>query len=496
MERILHSSAYHCSTSSPLDIVYLLPSPYHLLRRVLSLLNSMGSLTSPHKTIDIDITRSPSEFDVDNETGFMPRQPLPKLPSKYAIWELALSDASEALVLATDESEDVMNKRHRGEAWRSNIKSWPILDIADLQSEKLLLQRAHHVLAYLAHYFAHSAPSEGASPIHVPESLAIPLVEVSRRLGIAPILTYADTVLWNWEFINPAQQLSIENMRVQDVFSGTDDERSFYSVSYTVELRGVEALQIIDEYNRLPNLSTYIAMSKVARDLDRLTGIIEDISDIIQSVQPLCDPHVFYWEIRPWFCGSDASGPDAPGWIYDGVPDSHLLDLSGPSGGQSTLMHALDVFLNIDFAQREKRRPAPSEQNKGGDGGFMERMRRYMPGQHRDYLLHLANTPRSVRELAQNTLSLREPYDAAVMALKKLRDLHMRIACRYIVNMSRTKRGIPAGCPVSAMMDRMDRQNSQNSDQKAVRGTGGNEVSRLLKATRDATRRTMLKDNI
>jgi len=52
-------------------------------------------------------------------------------------------------------------------------------------------------------------------------------------------------------------------------------------------------------------------------------------------------------------------------------------------------MHALDIFLDIDHKLKDRRSPAPSANNKKADLGFMERMRLYMPGKHRDYLEHL-----------------------------------------------------------------------------------------------------------
>jgi len=351
-------------------------------------------------------------------------------------------------------------------------------------------QRAHMVLAWLVNFYVHSMPLQDG-PIIVPKSLAVPLTEISRHLGFAPVLTFADTVLWNWELINPNKPLSIDNMRFLNLFSNTDDESNFYQCSARAEMRGAEILRIIDDYNSLPNITDLTSISKVARDLNRLAGIIDSISEIIQSVRPLCDPHVFYWDIRPWYEGSDAKGPSEPSWIYEGVEHDEKLDLSGPSAGQSSVMHALDIFLDIDHKLRQRRQPPPSSENKRADLGFMERMRRYMPGSHQDYLKQLSASPRSVREAAQSAPALRDPYDHAVMALKRLRDNHIKIACLYIVTMSRTTPGARAGCPASAMIDRLHA--ARLAGKGPVRGTGGNELSILLKAGRDATKRAILK---
>ncbi|KAJ7172059.1 Indoleamine 2,3-dioxygenase [Mycena filopes] len=471
-----------------MNVIDLLPSPHQYFSLAVCLLQS--TVAEYRKPVERQ-RPSPIDYDVDVHTGFFPRQPLPRLTGPYAVWELALEEAGEKLSLGEDDSEDAIAKRGTGELWRSQVLSWPVIDTEPLQRNLRLLQRAHLVLAWLVHYYVHSAPPAAADVASVvPKSLAIPLVAVSRHLGIAPVLTFADTVLWNWELVDASLPVSLDNMRFVNLFSGTEDERNFYATSARAEFRGIEMLRIIDEYNNLPNLTDLTSISKVARDLGRLTGIINDISDIIQGVRAVVDPHVFYWDLRPWFEGSDAKGPSAPGWIYEGVPNSENLDLSGPSAGQSSVMHALDIFLDIDHKLRQRRSPAPSDANKRADHGFMERMRRYMPGKHREYLESLAATPRSIRDLAQQTPALRDPYDGAVLALKRLRDLHMRIACLYVVTMSRTTPDARGGCPVASMMDRL--QNSRAAGKGPTRGTGGNELALLLKAGRDATRRAAL----
>ncbi|KAL0946803.1 hypothetical protein HGRIS_012974 [Hohenbuehelia grisea] len=472
-----------------MEFISVLPSPQEFIKFSVSLLRS--TLFVPRQQASNRVFLS--DFDVDGESGFFPRHPLPQLPKPFNLWEAALEEAVGGLSLGEDVSEEAIAKRAFGKTWRNNVMSWPVIETDVLEADLKLLQKAHQVLAWLVHFFVHSIPPQDDAPIVVPKSIAVPLVAVSRVLGIAPVLTFADTVLWNWEPIDSNCPVSTENMRVKYLFSGTEDERNFYLTSARAELRGVEMLRIIDAYQNLPNLTDLTSISRVSRDLTRLATIIEDISDIIQSVRGLVDPHVFYWDIRVWWEGSDAKGPNGPGWVYEGVADGDKLDLSGPSAGQSSVMHALDIFLGIDHKLQQRRLPAPTPENKRADRGFMDRMRRYMPGKHREFLAYLAASPRPIRDIAQGTPALREPYDTAVMALKKLRDLHMRIACLYVVSMSRSLPGARAGCPVSAMMARLEK--SQASGQGPVRGTGGNELSLLLKAGRDATRRAALKDN-
>ncbi|KAF9066314.1 Indoleamine 2,3-dioxygenase [Rhodocollybia butyracea] len=478
-----------------MDITQLLPSPSALPYILLSTLNSL--LVYGRRTKEV--VRPQCLFDIDPVTGFVPPQPLPRLPAEYKNWEDALSEAPEVLRLGDDNSDEALALRASGEAWRERVRSiGPALSVQQLKelNSPRLLQRAHVVLAWLVQYYVHSmVPTSPPTAKRVPESLAVPLVEVSRALGIAPVITFADTITWNWELINPDQPVTINNMKLAHSFSGTDDEQHFYQVQAAVELHGTQILRIIEEYNRIPNLDDFTSIFKVARDLTRLTAIIDEISDLIQSMRSNCDPHVFYWDIRPWEAGSDAKGPSHPGWIYEGVDPNtpELRYTSGPSGGQSTVMHALDIFLDIDHKLLKKRYPAPSAENKRSDHGFMDRMRHYMLGKHRAYLEHLEKSPRPLRDLAQRTPSLREPYNNAIAALKKLRSLHMRVACLYVVNMSKTTNPRSA-CPAVGMMERqaLRMEAARPQRREPIRGTGGMELATLLKAGRDATARSSI----
>jgi indoleamine 2,3-dioxygenase len=299
---------------------------------------------------------------------------------------------------------------------------------------------------------------------------------------MAPVLTFADTVLWNYELVNPEEPLSMTNIRFRHLFSGTEDETNFYLASARAELIGVEMLRVFDEYNRLsPGAGDYAAVGKVSRDLIRLSGIINDINEVIQSVRPTCDPHVFYWQIRPWYSGS---GSDGPCWKYEGVPNDAELLRSGPSAGQSSVMHALDIFLGVDHKTFHNKGTVDT---KDRHAQFMEKMRLYMPKKHREYLASLASSSQSIRDLAKEESILRDPFNSAVAALQKLRTGHIKIACRYVVTMAHVQSDI--GCPIASMWSRLQNNNGETGN---TLGTGGNTVASLLKHGRDATKRTAL----
>lgn len=62
-----------------------------------------------------------------------------------------------------------------------------------------LLRRAHVLLSFLGHAHIHS---DFPTLSTVPAPIAVPWIQVSDRLGLPPVLTYADTVLWNWKLVD------------------------------------------------------------------------------------------------------------------------------------------------------------------------------------------------------------------------------------------------------------------------------------------------------
>ncbi|TBU65517.1 Indoleamine 2,3-dioxygenase [Dichomitus squalens] len=418
-------------------------------------------------------------YDVDPETGFFPRRPLRELEGDFALWERTLVQARSVLKLAADRGEEAIAKAAQAEQWRHRVRNWPLLDVKTLGSNIWTLRRAHYVLTCILHFYVHSLPTiQTQGQTIIPRPLAVPLCEVSKRISLPPVLTFADTVLWNWEFKNPDKPLSLDNMRYINVFSGNETEENFYLLSAAAELKGVEMLQIIE---RVVNMACHLdrnAVASIIRDFEQLVRVIDDLAATLKEAPKTVHPHTFYWVVRPWWNGSGDASP----WVFEGVPPNSTPHLSGASAGQSSVMYALDAFLDVDHALKHARQPAPSEDNKRtASSNFMAKMRLYMPAEHREYLAEVQK--RQVRDVCQRTPALRAPYNAAVDALKKFRDTHIITGTLFIVSQARSQPPEWMGAPDVAV-----------TREGRSKGTGGNPVSALLKAGRDATKRTMLHD--
>ncbi|KAI0819269.1 Indoleamine 2,3-dioxygenase [Trametes gibbosa] len=454
-------------------------------------------------------TLAAHDFDVDTRTGFMPPEPpLTRLPSAWEQWEEVLEDAIESKLQLADQPDLSDEENAKSERWRNRVRELPILPTADLKPSEVLLRRAHHVLAWIMHFYVQTIPTSIRS-IHIPPPVTIPHLQICTQLQLPPVLTYSDDVLYNWRFKTqppstvpfvPKQQLN--NLRCLTLFTGTRDEEEFYLSSARIELRGVEALSVMRAIMDEAFVGDSIAIRRITTYLWALADVIRDMEKLLAGVRDGCDPQVFYDKIRPWFKGAD-SDTSGRKWVFDGIDLDPTLkvptELSGPSAGQSSLIHALDIFLGIDryshtnfstgrLQKASSPHPtasssldAPTTAALSSAPGppkvpFLTRMQSYMPRHHRAFLLHLQANPRPLRELVAQSddAALRAAYDGAVTALKEFRDEHVRIVALYILIPSRRAAGAgqePAG---------------------AAKGTGGTDAFQFVKGVRDQTAGALL----
>lgn len=366
----------------------------------------------------------------------------------------------------------------------------PILDRPDTLP---LLRRAHLVLSFLTHFYVHTTR---VKPPIIPPPLSVPLVTVSRLLGLPPVLTYSDTVLYNF-LPNSDAPVSIRNIPTHaiETFTNTRSEEQFYVISAQCEIAGAEALRLMRQSLDELFLADEVAIRRLTSYLRKLAAQIDLIGDITLSMMQHIDPEEFYHLIRPWFRGGDADGPTSLGWVFDGIDAASSAEsgfingaslFSGPSAGQSSLIHAIDIFLTVDHTEDDKiiLDGEPVGQSKPNEATFVERMLQYMPGQHRAFLQHLARHPTPLRQLVveRGQTKLSTAYDGALEALKRFREKHMRIVSMFIVQQARR--------PPSERIQRLVGEFQLPPGE--LRGTGGSPLFTFLKRCRDNTKKAMV----
>ncbi|KAF5352309.1 hypothetical protein D9758_011959 [Tetrapyrgos nigripes] len=473
--------------------------------------NHLLSLPRPDTSLGLELlaglvdttTLAAHDFDVDNRTGFMPPQPpLTRLPEEWEEWELVL-EASRGLKLGsrpdlTDEDKEISR------IWRGQVQQLPILPTENLKKSEVVVRRAHLVLSWILHFYIHTLPPS-VSTVVIPAPLTVPLLQVCAELRLPPVLTYADTVLYNWALKKPQHSPvpNLSNLRSVQTFTGTQSEEEFYLTSARMELRGTEALELMRSTMDEAFVGDNIAMKRITSYLLTLATVIADLKKLLLDVKEGCDPQVFYNEVRPWFMGIDSG---KRGWVFEGLELDETLEvpkeLSGPSAGQSSLIHALDIFLGVEeYSHSDKITGQAAERShtfssfsstsiptssNPAKSAFLQRMQAYMPRHHRNFLNHLRNNPRPLRNIVMHAENpqLLEAYNKAVMSLKELRDAHIVIVTLYII--------IPAKQATAAQEEVEKERADGKGGKESLKGTGGTDLVKFLKDVRNGTAGALL----
>ena len=348
-----------------------------------------------------------------------------------------------------------------------------------------------------------------SAPIIIPRSISLPLLEVSNKLVLPPILTYSDDVLYNWKYkdtvkVGSSTLPTASNIIIQTTFTSTVSEEHFYLVPAYMELRGAAALTILSLIMDEVYVRDSIAISRISIYLQHVAHIVDELTVILMTMKEKCDPEVFYHQVRPWIKGQD-SMDGGRRWKFEGVGEpgyehlKHPTDdqLHGPSAGQSSLIHAIDIFLGINNHTTTSPESGVSQKGKENEGqSFLGMMQRYMPRHHREFLRHLSNNPRPLRTLVdEETSDGRNPellatYNAAIGALRNLRDHHLRIVAMYIIGPSRR---VTAGKRVTNEPEGKDAE--IDDDTSGEKGTGGTDAMVFLKGVRDRTAKAVLNQH-
>ena len=335
------------------------------------------------------------------------------------------------------------------------------------------------MLTFILHFYVQSIPP--TDPVSIPRSITLPILRISKELDIPPILTYSDTVLYNWGFKSKPESRDVipklDNIRSPTTFTRLVDEEEFLLCSARIELRAVEILGMMRVTMDEIFLGDATAVRRVTEHLNVITVALSELKSLLLGVKKLCDPDIYYNEVRPWFRGEDSSNTKRK-WVFEGIDEDPELrpptELSGPSAGQSSIIHAIDIFIGVDHQAITPDQPS-----------FMSRMQTYMPKNHRLFLSHLKTNPRPLRAFVadRNDEALMTAFNHAVIALKEFRDAHMIIASLFILGPARR----------AAKRKLEDAEVGVKSTPRAPpKGTGGTDLVRFLKDTRDQTKKTVI----
>ena len=372
-----------------------------------------------------------ARYEVDPARGFLPsRDPLARLPAAFDAWEAVASQVSELLLAGR---------------LREALEKLPEVDL-DLLGRRDELERAMLLLCIFGNAYVWGAEEPAVA---IPRAVAVPWCEVADELGRPPIIAHASIVLSNWRRIDPEGPLTLDNLATLQTIGGGGDEQWFYLIPAAMEARGAEGLVAM---MRARSAAAAGRAEDLAVALDTIHAVVGALTKILSRTPEKCDPYIFYHRVRPFLAGWPGEGI-----IYKGVSEEPRK-LSGGSAAQSSLFQALDAGLGV-VHEHDDSQP------------FLLAMRAHMPPAHRRFiedLEHHAPVRAFVLDQRGRHPRLRESYDACIASLDRFRKVHFELAIRYI-----TKHA---------------------PDPAEARGTGGTELARFLRTTREETQAGRIGD--
>ena len=100
-------------------------------------------------------------------------------------------------------------------------------------------ERLHQVYAFLSNGYLWEPGKEPTQQL--PSTLAIPFVQLSAQVKRPPTLSYTNTQLTNWRRLDPAGDISVENIKAVQMFQSLPDEEWFWVLHIVIEARGAPA---------------------------------------------------------------------------------------------------------------------------------------------------------------------------------------------------------------------------------------------------------------
>jgi indoleamine 2,3-dioxygenase len=351
-----------------------------------------------------------SDFEVSPEQGFLPQDPLERLPDCPTLNHLG----HELPKLLSARTVRRFIDEHR-----------PLLPSVPRTWGEQEYRAAMRILSFAGHAYVWEIPDQPAATL--PPQLGIPWHEVAQRLGRPPVLSYASYALDNWRRFDGTKPIQLDNIVLLQNFLGGQDEEWFVVVHVQIERQAG------------PGLAGLLRAMKGAADnkegevrlgLQSLAMSQTAMRDTLMRMTERCDPYVYYTRVRPYIHGWKNSPSLSNGLLYQGVAAyaGQPQQFRGETGAQSSIVPCLDAGLGIVHA------PDPLTV-------YLQEMRDYMPSRHRSFLQALEHASDDlnrpllcgyVRDRKFRSPELWTAYCTCVELLAQFREIHIGYADSYI----------------------------------------------------------------
>ncbi len=270
------------------------------------------------------------------------------------------------------------------------------------------VERLFLLFSYFASSYVHSP---GLPPTdRLPAAIAVPLVELARRLKRPPILSYASYCLHNWRRLDPDGAIALGNIALLQNFSTPDDGKSdedwFILVHVNIEASASPALSVFRMAPAAIAAKNPDAMRKV---LEIAAGSMQVMNQVMNMMPHGCSADVYFKKVRPYIFGFNDI-------VYEGCFDNAPQSYRGETGAQSSIVPTFLRALGVEHKNSMLTK-------------HLEDMQAYMPPAHGDFI----RSQVSVRDFViAHAGQLRDAYNACLTELIAFRSRHFEYAVNYI----------------------------------------------------------------
>src|SRR5262249_25152724 len=164
-----------------------------------------------------------SSYDMTPERGFL------------CSYDAGSVDLPVDLLPAIEAAADLPRTLLTGQV-RRHLEQMPVIDLTEFCTQASEPQIRSAMVRYSFMVQAH-VWGEPAPPARLPACLSIPTWQLARRLGQQPLLPYSAYVLDNWDRLDRAGPIALDNIWMIQNFLAGQDEAWFVLVHVAIQAR-------------------------------------------------------------------------------------------------------------------------------------------------------------------------------------------------------------------------------------------------------------------
>ncbi|WKY15052.1 hypothetical protein Q1695_000510 [Nippostrongylus brasiliensis] len=253
-----------------------------------------------------DIAELLIRFKVSKEFGFLSRCNLDQLHEYYQPWVTICENMSD-LIRDQNVGEAVRGLPELTTEWLATYEDWRL---------------AHLLLTTITSGYIWSGGPQKAPSI-LPKNVAVPLMSVSRQLGVRPVVCHASACLANWNLIDPSKPFSPDNMQLNAFkFLESRGNHWFFVVTAQIEKDFAPCI-----YNIIRTMhSTNDNDLEIRKALISIKNCLEKAATTMKRLPEHLTPTEFYNELRPFLWGYNEGLLNGHGIVFEGAERKFLIE--------------------------------------------------------------------------------------------------------------------------------------------------------------------------